>query len=71
MIQPGRKRQEVIIFKSPIWLKLGRKIECHQHIHVLKHKSKYFILPELWVKPENGHFGTNLCILISLIQLSV
>ena len=27
MIQPGRTRQEVIILKSPIWLKLGRKIE--------------------------------------------
>ena len=42
MIQPGRTRQEVIILKSPIWLKLGRKIECHQHIHVLKHQVKIF-----------------------------
>ena len=42
MIQPGRTRQEVIILKSPIWLKLGRKIACHQHIHVLKHQVKIF-----------------------------
>ena len=42
MIQPGRTRQEVIILKSPIWLKLGRKIECRQHIHVLKHQVKIF-----------------------------
>ena len=42
MIQPGRIRQEVIILKSPIWLKLGRKIKCHEHIHVLKHQVKIF-----------------------------
>ena len=42
MIKPGRTRQEVIILKSPIWLKLGRKIECQQHIHVLKHQVKIF-----------------------------
>ena len=42
MIQPGRTRQEVIILKSPIWIKFGRKIECHQHIHVLKHQAKIF-----------------------------
>ena len=42
MIEPGRTRQEVIILKSPIWLKLGRKIECHEHIHVLKHEVKIF-----------------------------
>ena len=42
MIQPGRTRQEVIILKSPIWLKLGRKIEYHQHIHVLKYQVKIF-----------------------------
>ena len=42
MIQPGRTRKEVIILKSPIWLKLGRTIECHEHIHVLKHQVKIF-----------------------------
>ena len=42
MIQPGRTRQEVIILKSPIWLKLGRNIEYHEHIHVLKHQLKIF-----------------------------
>ena len=42
MIKPGRTRQEVIILKSPIWLKLGRKIECQQHIHVSKHLIKIF-----------------------------
>ena len=42
MIQPGRTRQGVIILKPPLWLKLGRKIECHQHIHVLKHQVKIF-----------------------------
>ena len=42
MIQPGRTRQEAIILRSPIWLKLGRKIECHQHIHVFKHQVKIF-----------------------------
>ena len=56
MIQPGRTRQEELILKSPIWLKLGRMIECHEHIHVLKHQVKYFILPELWVKPEKWPF---------------
>ena len=56
MIQPGRTRQEVIILKSPIWLKLGRKVECHEHIHVLKHQVKIFILPKLWVKREKWPF---------------
>ena len=56
MIKPGRTRQEVIILKSPIWLKLGRKIECQQHIHVLKHQVKIFHLPELRVKPEKWPF---------------
>ena len=42
MIQPGRTRQEVIILKSPIWLKLGRTIEGQEHIHVLKHQVKIF-----------------------------
>ena len=42
MIQPGRTRQEVIILKSPIWLKLGRTIECREHIHVLKYQVKIF-----------------------------
>ena len=42
MIQPGRTRQEVIILKSPIWLKLCRKIEGYEHIHVLKHQVKIF-----------------------------
>ena len=36
-IGPGRR-----LLKSPIWLKLGRKIECHQHIHVLKYQVKIF-----------------------------
>ena len=40
MIQPGRTRQEVIILKSLIWLKLDRKIECHEHIHVLERQVK-------------------------------
>ena len=42
MIKPGRTRQEVIILKSPIWLKLGRTIESQQHIHVLKYQVKIF-----------------------------
>ena len=42
MIQPGRTRQEVIILKAPIWLKLSRKIECHEHVHVLKYQVKIF-----------------------------
>ena len=42
MIQPGRTRQEVIILKSPMWLKHDRKIECHEHIHVLKRQVKIF-----------------------------
>ena len=71
MIEPGRTRQEGIILKSPIWLKLGRKIECHQHIHVLKHKVKIFHFTRVMGKTgKNGHFGTHLCILISQIQLS-
>ena len=42
MIQPGSTRQDAIILKSPIWLTLCRKIECREHIHVLKYQVKIF-----------------------------
>ena len=47
---PGRTRQEVIILKSPIWLKLGRKIGCHEHIHALKHQVKIFYFTKVMGK---------------------
>ena len=46
-----RTRQEVIILKSPIWLKLGRKIDFHQHIHVLKYQVKIFHFTRVAGKP--------------------
>ena len=38
--KPGSTRQEVIMLRSPIWLKLGTNVRYHKVIYRTKHQVK-------------------------------